>query len=214
MSGLPDIVTCMGLRGWGVRTVGIFAVAVLISGCSGKSNAVVTPSLTPAHTVQESPTPSPSPSPSMTVAELTEDEIRAAIPEVARTEDFWAAQEFTRYFLENYQDMMRSDPRLFSAFSNPDCTFCHRTLDYYADLEANGHSADGGHVTVTGQLAQGGLQDDGTWGVIFDIEADPLIERDAAGEIVTETAGGSGKATVLLDYIGYWSVLEIAAEAD
>lgn len=204
----------MDLRGWGVRVVVVGVVVGVLAGCSGDADVVVTPTPTVTAPVVESPSPIATPTPSPSPTALTEEEVLAAIPEAARREDFWGAQEFTRFFLENYQEMMRDDPALFEAFSSEGCNFCDRTTEYYEDLEKNGLTVEGGHVTVTDEVARGALQEDGTWGVIFRVDAEPLIERNSANEIVTETAGGPGEAKVLLEYAGHWSVLEIGAEVD
>src|SRR5690554_4881835 len=95
-SDLPDIVTRMDLRGWGVRVVVVSAVAVLAVGCSADPDVVVTPTPTITAPVVDESSPTPSPSPT----ELTQEEILAAIPEEALAGDFFSAVYFSQFFVE------------------------------------------------------------------------------------------------------------------
>lgn len=198
----------MDLRGWDVRIVAMGAAVAVLAGCGGDPEPVVTPTTTPTEAVTESPSPTPSPSPT----ELTEEEVLAAIPENARTEDFWGAQEFTRYFLENYQEMMQTAPEGFDVLTSEDCGFCSNVKEVYAAVEDRGNVLEGGRIVAAGQLAQGGVQDDGTWGVKFPIDVDVMVERGSDGEVVETFEGGPGVAEVLLVFDDHWKVLELSAE--
>ena len=211
-SDLTDIVMRMVLRGWGVRVVAVGVAVGVLAGCTGDPEPQVTPtpSPTPTESLVESPSPTPSPSPTA----LTEEEILAAIPEEARQENFWGAQEFSRFFLENYHEMIQERPDLFTALSDEGCVFCERTERYFEEIGVDGRSFEGGDVEVTSQLAKGGRQEDGTWGVIVDINSAPLVERDVNNQVLAETPGGPGVATLLLEFNGHWSVLEVAAESE
>lgn len=202
----------MDLRGWGVRGVALGAVVAVLAACSNDPEPDVTPTPTLSAPVVESPEPSPSPTSSPSPTALTEEEVLAAIPEAARTEDFWGAQEFTRYFLENYQEMMQTTPEEFDVLTSPDCGFCSNVKEVYAAVEARGNLLEGGRIVATHELAQGGLQDDGTWGVRFPIDVDEMVERGPDGKVVETFEGGPGVAEVLLIFDAHWKVLELSAE--
>ncbi|WP_062135222.1 DUF6318 family protein [Demequina aestuarii] len=190
--------------------VALVAAGLVTGGCGGDPEPIVTETPTATPALSDSPTPSPTPSPSATP--LTDEEVIAAIPPLARQEDFIGAQEFAKYFLTQYHTLMRTEPQLFDALSKPSCRFCSVVQEHYGQVAANGHQLTDGHVTVTSDAAKGGLQEDGTWGVVLDISVDTLVEVDADGAKVEETAGGPGSATLLLSYTDHWVVLEVSAE--
>lgn len=214
-SDLPDIVMRMVLRGWGVRVGALGAVVAVLAGCSGDAEPVVTPtpSQTPTETVVESPSPTPSPTPT----ELTEQEILEAIPEAARTEDFWGAQEFTRFFLSEFPILFQEpyDGRLFRALSDQGCVFCQSALENQGAAEEAAAFTGGGSFQFPDPLATGGLREDGTWLVEQAFSVDDTEYFDEEGKLYRTTPGGTGTVGVHLDRVDdRWVVLGVTFEYD
>ncbi|MFW7414132.1 DUF6318 family protein [Demequina sp. SO4-18] len=135
-----------------------------------------------------------------------------AIPPLARQEDLTGAQEFAKFFLAEYQDLMREDPRLFDALAGDNCDFCETVRTHYASVAETGHTLEGGEVIATAADSQGGLREDGTWSLSLPIESRDLIEVDSNGTEVDRTEGGTGEATLILEFKNHWIVVAVGAE--
>ena len=189
------------------------SVAVLMTGCSGDPEPVVTPSPTPTETVEESPSPTPTPS----ATALTEEEILAAIPEAARTEDFPGAQSFTEFFVNLFPTLFQegAQPELFEALSGPDCLFCQDALENASIADARGDSTRGGEFAFADDVAQGGLRETGEWLVERRFEVSDTDYVDTSGTVFRTTPGGSGLIVARLSFSGgAWTVEDIAFEYD
>jgi hypothetical protein len=166
--------------------------------------------------VTEIPSPTvvattPSPSPTSSVA--SEEELLAQIPELARGEDFVSAMNFSIYFLSEYPQILTgSQPELFDLLSDEGCIFCDNVEAQLRDSLGPNEAVRGGEVKSLQTIADGGLQDDGTWSVSFDMSVTDLERIDSAGDIVAVDPGGEGRTTVLLAYDGHWVVLGVGAE--
>ena len=165
------------------------------------------PTATPSPSVVVSETPSPSPTPTA----LSDDELLAMIPEGARAENFGGAVNFASFFVNEYYVMFSTeDDRLFRALSSTDCVFCNSALTTYAKFDADGSSSEGGEPTFDTALAQGGLQDDGSYIATIPVKTAPQTISDAAGGVVKEIPETAGLASVQIRYAdGHWSVLDV-----
>ncbi len=179
-----------------------------LTGCSGDPGPIVTETPSPTRTVEA--TPSPSATPTVT----SEEELLAQIPEDARAENFYSASQFAKFFILEYQRMFDDhNSSLFYLLSEPDCIFCVSSLESYADLIGAGGMREGGVITVPGELAQGGLRDDGYWYVGFSLSATDNTDYDAVGSLVETGAGGDGDVAVKLAWRdGYWHVAGVNVE--
>jgi len=191
------------------------AVAVLLggatvslSGCTGDSDPVVTPSV-----LVTAATPSPSVSPSP--AALSDEELVALIPEEARLENFGSAVSFARFFLLEYHRMfVEKDPSLFRFASGAECEFCASALDSYDVLISAGGRTAGGDMSVDAERATGGLRDDGYWYVGVPFTAAPNSDYAADGELLDEGAGATGQASLQLEWReARWSVAGVEIDA-
>jgi hypothetical protein len=195
------------------RLLRVAAVAVLVGGatavltaCSGDPGPIVTESPSPTVVVT---TPSASPTPSVT----PEDELLEQIPENARGEDLISATNFVVFFLSAYPQILTgSQPELFDLLSDEGCIFCDNVEAQLRDSLGLNEAVRGGEVKSLQTIADGGLQDDGTWSVSFDMSVTDLERIDSAGDIVAVDPGGEGRTTVLLAYDGHWVVLGVGAE--
>ena len=203
------MVSCMA------RLSRFVAVAVLLGGatvslsaCTGGSDPVASPS--PSVSTVVTPTPSASPSPTP----LTDAELLALIPEDARAENFVSASNFAKFFVVESQAMLLDgDDRLLHAVSEPGCTFCDASFATLAAARARGLAASGGDITVSPDLAVGGLQADGTWNASFDIEIDAQQFIDSSGALVKSNPAESLRVGVVLIYKGSrWGVVDVGSE--
>jgi len=183
---------------------------VSLSGCTGGSDPVVTPSASVTAPVV---TPSPSVSPSPTA--LSDEELLALIPENARAENFGSAVNFARFFLLEYHRMfVEEDPAVFRFSSGPDCQFCVSALDSYDELIGAGGRTDGGELAVEADRATGGLRDDGYWYVGFPFTVAPNSDYSADGELLGEGQGATGTASLRLEWSeSRWIVAGVEIDA-
>lgn len=192
------------------------AAAVLMTGCSGDPEQVVTPSPTPTETVEK--TPSPTPTPSSTA--LTDEEILAAIPQDLDLESFDSAVYFSQFFLDLYPAMLgpAHDAALFEALSSEDCQFCASALGTVeAQVNAGAHS-EGGTFTWTNDPmsdATGGLRDDGYFYVKQPFTVTDTVTYGADGEVLGTEDGRDGWVTtkVTFDAPG-WTMHGVNFEQD
>lgn len=197
------------------RLLRIAAVAVLVGGatavlssCTGDPGPIATESPSATATAEVVTLP-PSPTPSVT----PEEELLAQIPENARGEDFGSAANFAVYYLSEYPQILTgSQPRLFDLLSDENCIFCNNVATQLRDSLGPGESVRGGKVTPLQTIADGGLQQDGTWSVSFDLRVEDLERVDSTGAVVDVDEGGEGRTTVLLEYDAHWVVLGVGAE--
>ena len=182
--------------------------SALLSGCTGDADPVV--SVSPSVTAEVTPTPSVSPSPTP----LSEEELLELIPENAREENFGSAVNFASFFANEYQRVFtRRDPSLFLALSGPDCKFCQSALSSFEELETDGLHREGGDISIDLDTAVGGLQDDGTYSVTFQMSTAPTKTLDANGVVVAETNGGTGLVGFSLTHMDeHWRVLGVNSE--
>ncbi len=191
------------------------AVAVL-TGCTGGDGPVeVSPTAdagSPTATVSPSASPSVTASPTPRSTVLAVDDVIAQLPEEALTEDFPGADAFASYFLDNYQALAREQPSLFAALSDPACQFCNSVSGAYEQSTVNNTTVEGGDVEILSDYGYGGIQDDGTFGIEYQVRTTDLAERDPDGTIVREVEGGEGVASVIIRHEGHWIVEEVGAE--
>lgn len=209
VSLLPGIVSRMARLLRYVAVVALVGVATAsLTACSGDPGPIVTDSPSLTRTVEA--TPSLSPTPTLT----SEEELLAQIPEDARGEDFYSASQFAKFFILEYQRMFaEKDSTLFSFLSEPECEFCASSIESYESLVGKGGVREGGVITVSSELAQGGLGDDGFWYVGFALSATENSDYDAAGELVESDTGGDGDVAVKLAWRnGYWHVSGVNVE--
>ena len=204
-------------RGWGVGAAAL-AVAVMVSACNGDPEPVVTPSPTPSETVSESPPPSPTPTPSATA--LTEEEILAAIPEAARSEDFLGAVYFSQFFIELYPAMFTEQPEtaLFAALSSPECVFCTSSLESAQASAEAGAISQGGEFTWTDDplgAPRGGLEQDGFWYIEQPFSVAETTNYKSDGSQGPSAPAASGLVTLKLAPVnGVWTVYGVNFDED
>jgi len=193
------------------------AVAVLLggatvslSGCTGDSDPVVTPS--PSVTVV---TPSPSASPSPTA--LSDEELLALIPEEARGQDFVSASNFAKFFVGAYTGLFvdGADVGLYRALSAEGCSYCASALANAVETAQAGAHSEGGVFSFPDLLGRGGLRDDG-----FTYVAQPFALTDATtfgpeGEPLGSGRGGTGDVGVKMRFDdGAWRVYAVEFSFD
>ncbi|MDE0573460.1 hypothetical protein ON058_08525 [Demequina sp. B12] len=189
--------------------VAVFSLLALTA-CTGGGGATVTPTPDESPVAAVTETPSASPTPTA----LTEEDVLAALPEQALTEDYPGANAFAGYFLENFQDLAREDPELFVALVDKSCKFCANILAAHDEARRSGTTITGGDVELMSPYGGGGLQTDGTYGIEFDIRTLPITETSSTGEVTASSDGGEGSAAVILAFDERWRVLEVGSTRD
>jgi hypothetical protein len=200
---------------WGMtRLLRMAAVAVLVGGatavltsCSNDPGPLVT--TTPSVPATAEPVTTPSPTPSA----ASEKELLEQIPENARGEDFISATNFALFFLNEYPEILTGpQPELFDLLSDENCIFCDNVAAALRESIGPGDTVRGGDITSLQTIADGGLQEDGTWSISFDMNVADLEIVDSSGTIVDTDEGGDGRTTVLLEYDKHWIVLGVGGE--
>ncbi len=181
---------------------------VSLSACTGGSDPIASPSPSVSTVVTPSPSVSPSPTP------LTDAQLLALIPENARGDDFLSASNFAKFFVVESQAMLLDgDDGLLRAVSESGCTFCEASFATLAAMRDQGLTASGGGITVSPDLAVGGLQADGTWNASFDIEVATQEFIDSSGAVITSNPAESLRVGVVLIYKGSrWGVVDVGSE--
>ncbi|GIG53361.1 DUF6318 family protein [Demequina activiva] len=198
-------------RGWGVGAAAL-AAAVVMAGCNGDPEPVVTPSPTPTETASETPAPTPTPSPTPTA--LTEEEILAAIPEAARSQDFPGAQEFARFFLVAANDAMADGSSVVvDALATSSCVYCANLRELVSRTVDENITVRGGDLDLGEGLPTGGLQENGLWRIEFESETAQREFLDENGVVVATDEAQSANVTVLLTWdSGHWAVVDVDAQ--
>ncbi|WP_144276398.1 DUF6318 family protein [Demequina sp. NBRC 110053] len=183
-----------------------------LAACNGAPEVEATPSPTPSLT--EIAVTSPSPTPSPTTTALTEEEVLAAIPEEARSEDFPGAVSFAEFFLIESQDVfVHQDIRLLKALSLPGCVYCENTVEAVQTMVDDGVTARGSKLTAATGAAQGGEQPDATWRVVMDVEISESDIFDDNERLIDTRAPQQATLTVVLELQGSgWRVVDVASQ--
>jgi len=173
---------------------------------------VVTPSALVTAVVTRSPPPSVSPSPTA----LSDEELLALIPEYARAENFGGATNFVKFVLGQYEDVYQTgDTRLWERLSADDCVFCSSVIDESAALLEDGGHREGGVITVTDEIATGGIADDGFTYVSRTYSVTETRDVDSSGDVIAVGPAGTGTASFKLKYgNGIWVIYGVETVGD
>ena len=190
-------------RAWAGASAVALVVGV-VAGCSG-GNAKPGPSATAAPatpTASPTPTPTASPTPDASVKPVRP----AAMDQVSAA----GAEAVAVYFLQLYPYVYASgDLTEWKALSDPECVFCKSVIDNVEALHAKGGSDHGSEITFHSIKSS-----EITAGYWFAVEAalteGPSVERDAAGQIVSErTAPKDFDMTLAITFVGTWTIREL-----
>jgi hypothetical protein len=178
-----------------VTTAGLLTM-VALSGCSAIQGLNKTPSVS-AEAVSPSPTIKTAPTP--------------ALPAPAKQGTKSGGVAFTYYWfaIYNHATVALTSAEL-KPISDPTCVFCNRAQTTIDKLKADGHTAEGGKVTITAAKAVVGTPEKGLRiNVTYDQAASTVKDSNGVA-ISTKPAVKAGQLAVAAKWNGkQWVALEV-----
>jgi hypothetical protein len=200
------------LLGLGVGVAAAYTAAglLMLAGCTGGGDPIVTETPTPTLTTSPSASPSPSPTP------LTDAELLALMPPDAAYPDVRGAIATAQFFLEQYAPILETgDLTVWDALSMPDCIFCESVRDNVRRNAAVGAFETGGGLALDmNSIVANYYSVDGFTYVTFDyVEGPSILHRsDGTTEKLDDGETGSISLRMTLDATA-WRVSDVGVEA-
>ena len=180
-----------------------FAASIVLAGCSGEPSTP--PTTPPATSTAPSPTPTPTPTPTPDAA------VPPQRPDMS-TVDAATAEAVAVYFLQLYPYVYATgDLSEWRELSHPECVFCASVITNVEQMLADGHTADGGMVSVRDVTSVQVSARHFTVELVL-TQSDGL-EYDASGTVVDRSVGRDYLMTVsVLAEDGAWLIRGVDVE--